>query len=101
MRFMALTAYACLFMHLSYPQRMTRTQIQLPDPLYRKLKRIAAARDLSMAEVIRRGMESYAQTFAESEASPKKWKIPVLPLRGGLLVDPADISCEAEAIQNR
>ena len=34
---------------------MTRTQIQLPEPLFHQIKRIASARDWSVAELIRRG----------------------------------------------
>ena len=36
---------------------MTRTQIQLPDPLYRELKALADAHDWSLAEAVRRGAE--------------------------------------------
>ena len=44
---------------------MTRTQIQLPEPLFRRLKRIAGERDWSLAELVRRGMEAYVQTCPE------------------------------------
>ena len=36
---------------------MIRTQIQLPDDLYRRAKRFGAAREMSLAEMTRRGLE--------------------------------------------
>jgi len=80
---------------------MTRTQIQLPEPLFGKLKRIARTRDLSVAEVIRRGMELYVQTCAEAEPASEPWTLPVLRGSGGHLVDPATIKAEASAIEHR
>ena len=41
---------------------MIRTQIQLPEPLYREVKRVALEQDWSIAEVIRRGAEAVART---------------------------------------
>lgn len=81
---------------------MTRTQIQLPDPLFKRLRSIAKAKDLSLAEIIRREMEKYAETFPENLETKKPWKFPVLPRSGGVfLVDPATINVEAEAILER
>lgn len=78
---------------------MTRTQIQLPEPLFRHLKRIAGERDWSLAELVRRGMEAYVQTCPEM--TEKKWAMPVLRGSGGHLADPAETSAEAEAIERR
>ncbi len=36
---------------------MVKTQIQIPNHLYREAKRIAAEREMSFAEVVRRGLE--------------------------------------------
>jgi hypothetical protein len=80
---------------------MTRTQIQLPEPLFRQLKAIAAQRDWSVAELIRRGMELYVQTCPEITGTKKAWTMPVLRGSGGHLVDPATIRPEAEAIERR
>lgn len=38
---------------------MTRAQIQLPDELYQRAKAFAAQRELSLAEVTRRGLELF------------------------------------------
>ena len=42
-----------------------RTQIQLPDELYRHAKRIAAQREISLAEVVRRGLEHMMRLYPE------------------------------------
>lgn len=42
---------------------MIRTQIQLPEPLYREIKRIARDQDWSIAEVIRRGAEAVVRNY--------------------------------------
>jgi hypothetical protein len=79
---------------------MTRTQIQLPDPLFKRLRSIAKAKDLSLAEIIRRQMEKFVETFPENLETPSDWKYPVLPRSPGpFLCDPATVNCEAEAIE--
>lgn len=79
---------------------MTRTQIQLPDPLFKRLRSIAKTKDLSLAEIIRREMEKYVETFPEDLEPKKPWKYPVLPRGLGLqLQDTATINCEADAIE--
>ncbi len=42
---------------------MIRTQIQLPDELYREAKRIAAEQEISLAEVLRRGLEHMQRVY--------------------------------------
>ena len=92
-----LTSIRCLH----YNDGKTRTQIQLPELLFGKLKRIARTRDLSVAEVIRRGMEFYVQTCADPDPPTKPWTLPVLRGSGGHLLDPASIKAEASAIEQR
>jgi len=55
---------------------MVKTQIQLPNDLYRELKRLAAAKEWSLAETLRRAAEQF---LARHPASPVKseWKPPV------------------------
>lgn len=80
---------------------MTRTQIQLPEPLFDRLRRISQVRDISVAEVIRRGMEIYVMSCPEAEPTAKPWTLPVLRGSGGHLVDPASVKGEATAMENR
>lgn len=80
---------------------MTRTQIQLPEPLFGRLRSIAQARDISVAEVIRRGMEIYAMSCPETVPAGTVWEMPVLRGSGGHLIDPSSVKGEALAIENR
>ena len=65
---------------------MTRTQIQLPDDLSKRARRVAAQREISMAEMTRRGLELFLDRLppAGTSAAPS-WKIPKVHA-GGLLV---------------
>ena len=42
---------------------MVRTQIQLPDALYEEVKRVAREREMSLAEVVRRGVEYITRVY--------------------------------------
>ncbi|MEX2581556.1 MAG: CopG family transcriptional regulator [Verrucomicrobiales bacterium] len=78
---------------------MTRTQVQFPDPLYERLKKVAARRDWSLAEVLRRAAEAYLLTIAdEEESEAQNWTLPVLKPSGGLIQDPADVHAEADGV---
>ncbi len=48
---------------------MIKTQVQIPDELYRKAKQVAKERELSLAEVMRRGLEYITQVYL-SEPTP-------------------------------
>ena len=50
---------------------MIRTQIQLPEPLYREIKRIAERQDWSIAEVIRRGAEAVVRNYPNTKLADK------------------------------
>ena len=80
---------------------MTRTQIQLPEPLFGKLRSIAQVRDISVAELIRRGMEIYAMSCPEVKDAAALWTMPVLRGSGGHLVNPASVKVEASAMEAR
>lgn len=55
---------------------MIRTQIQLPDELYQRAKIFAAQREVSMAEITRRGLELFLDRFPECPAPKEGWKLP-------------------------
>ena len=61
---------------------MTRTQIQLPDDLYRRAKRVAAERELSLAEMTRRGLELFLARLSDAPASNAGWRLPVVHCGG-------------------
>jgi hypothetical protein len=55
---------------------MTRTQIQLPDALYQRAKAFAAERELSLAEVTRRGLELFLDRFPSTDPARGAWTLP-------------------------
>ena len=77
---------------------MVRTQIQLPDPLYRKLKRIAKERDWSLAEVVRRSAERFVERFPDEGEAPATWVFPTIEPAEDFLADPALHPPEVDAV---
>lgn len=69
---------------------MTRTRIQLPDPLYRRVKAFAAERELSLAEITRRGIEMFLDRYPRQPAADGGWKLPKVD-GGGIRVPLADL----------
>ena len=51
---------------------MVRTQIQLTEAQARKIKRIAAARHVSMAEVIRESVDRYAHDELDADQEDRR-----------------------------
>lgn len=64
---------------------MTRTQIQLPDELYQRAKKFAAQRELSLAEITRRGLELFLERFPAGEPPREPWTLPTFD-GGGIRV---------------
>lgn len=54
---------------------MIRTQVQLPDEVYRAAKRIAAEREITLAEVVRRGLEHMLRIYPLRD-DPGEWQLP-------------------------
>ena len=60
---------------------MIRTQIQLPDEMYRDLKQLAEEREWSLAEALRRGAELLLKSYPAERAPRESWRLPEpLPL---------------------
>ncbi|CAN5689662.1 antitoxin [soil metagenome] len=78
---------------------MTRTQIQLPDELYQRAKSFAAEREISLAEVTRRGIELFLERFPPAAPERKTWQLP--RIHGGGIKVPLEklreISAEEES----
>lgn len=55
---------------------MVKTQIQLPDDLYRQVKRLSERKQWSLAETIRRGVEEALRMYPEETTSGTLWKMP-------------------------
>ena len=54
---------------------MIKTQVQIPDDLYRKAKQVAREREMSFAEVTRRGLEYITTVYHEVEGG--EWALPL------------------------
>lgn len=55
---------------------MIKTQVQIPDRLYREAKRVAAENEMSFAEVVRRGIEEVVQHFPSGRQPAREWRPP-------------------------
>ncbi len=55
---------------------MVRTQIQLPDAVYRRVKRLAEAKEISMTEAVRRGLELLLSQYPDPGKTIRDWEIP-------------------------
>lgn len=70
---------------------MIKTQIQLPDRLYHEAKRVAHEREVSLAEVVRRGVEYITRVYPPVPGQPNaEWQLPIavsLKMRPGVTLE--------------
>jgi len=69
---------------------MIKTQVQIPDRLYREAKRVAAENEMSFAEVVRRGIEEIVQHFPGGRQPASEWRPPAPQALGDALVPEED-----------
>jgi hypothetical protein len=55
---------------------MIRTQIQLPDALYARAKRLAERQEMSLAELVRRGLELMIRAYRAGDDTAPEWRLP-------------------------
>jgi hypothetical protein len=55
---------------------MVKTQVQIPDALYREAKRLAAENEMSFAEVVRRGLEEIIRHHPPGRTRAEEWELP-------------------------
>jgi hypothetical protein len=55
---------------------MIRTQVQIPDDLYGAAKRLSVRMEISLTELVRRGLEYMVSVFPASGAPPAEWVLP-------------------------
>jgi hypothetical protein len=55
---------------------MIRAQIQLPADVHARAKRLARAKEISLAELARRGLESILSQYPEADLPAKQWTAP-------------------------
>ncbi|HEX9641773.1 MAG TPA: antitoxin [Candidatus Krumholzibacteria bacterium] len=69
---------------------MTRTQIQLPDALYMRAKQVAQQHEISLAELVRRGLEHMLRLYPIDEKPPDGWALPPALSLGDFITPPED-----------
>ena len=62
---------------------MTRTQIQLPDELYQKARTLADRQEISLAELVRRGLEYMVSVSPANAGEVVAWELPPATRLGG------------------
>ena len=55
---------------------MIKTQVQIPDELFDRAKKVAAAKEWSFAEIVRRGLEYMTRVNPPHRESAKQWRLP-------------------------
>ncbi len=68
---------------------MIKTQIQLPENLHREAKRVAQEREMSFAEVVRRGIEYITRIYPPVGEEAQEWTQPT-PKRMGRFLAPVE-----------
>lgn len=68
---------------------MIKTQVQIPDALFERAKRVAAAKEWSFAELVRRGLEQMTlrHPLTGEGGTEEEWRLPEA-VDLGLEVDP-------------
>jgi hypothetical protein len=55
---------------------MVRTQIQLPDEIYRRARQLARSREISMDELVRRSLELLISQYPDPGSTLEDWRMP-------------------------
>ena len=55
---------------------MIKTQVQIPDELFERAKQVAAEKEWSFAEIVRRGLEYMTETNPPGRKAGGKWRLP-------------------------
>jgi len=79
---------------------MTRTQIQLPDEVFARAKKLCEAREISLAELARRGIEYILSVYAQEPGSMDDWQPPKPRRLGWKGLTNAEIKAEAQLTTN-
>lgn len=75
---------------------MTRTQIQLPDDTYARAKKLCEAREISLAELARRGIEYILSVYDPEPEGNNDWQPPTPRNLGWKGLSHAEIKVEAQ-----
>ena len=62
---------------------MIRTQVQIPDNLYGSARQLAARMEISLTELVRRGLEYMVSVSAPTDRAQTEWTVPAAHNLGG------------------
>jgi len=68
---------------------MIKTQVQIPDELFERAKQVAAEKEWSFAEIVRRGLEYMTRVNPPNRQPAKEWRLPE-PVPMGLPLAPEE-----------
>ena len=74
---------------------MTRTQIQLPDETYARARKLCEAREISLAELARRGIEYILSVYSTEVDANQEWHPPKPRNLGWMGLSHKEIKAEA------
>ena len=75
---------------------MTRTQIQLPDDTFARAKKVCEAREISLAELARRGIEYILSVYTPEPDANREWQPPKPRNLGWKGLSHAEVKAEAQ-----
>jgi len=78
---------------------MVRAQIQLPDEVFARAKRLCEAREISMAELARRGIEYILNVYDPEPEAHRGWQPPRPRQLGWKGLTEAELKAEAQRSQ--
>lgn len=75
---------------------MVRTQIQLPEEVYERARKLCRSREISLAELARRGLEYILSIYAPLPGAGDAWQPPAPRRLGWKGLADADLKEEAQ-----
>lgn len=75
---------------------MTRTQIQLPDDVYKRARKVCESREISFAELARRGLEYILSVYSHQPGERGAWQPPTPRHLGWKGLSDAEIKGQAQ-----
>ena len=75
---------------------MTRTQIQLPDEVYERARKVCQSREISLAELARRGLEYILSVYTAPPGGSGEWQPPKPRRLGWRGLSDADLKAQAQ-----
>ena len=75
---------------------MTRTQIQLSDDTFARAKKLCEAREISLAELARRGIEYILSVYDPTPDANREWRPPTPRRLGWKGLSDAELKAQAQ-----